>query len=74
MGSLIYLSNLSQKLLRPSGFQLIFKSKQFLVQKLEEGGQAGYIIFLCVNTVLISAPGIELDFIFSTENIPKTVV
>ena len=33
---------------------------------MEEGGQAGYIILLCVKTVLISAPGIELDFIFSS--------
>ena len=65
MTSLIYLSNLGQKLLKPFGFELKFKCKQFLVQKLEEGGQAGNIILLCVNTVLISAPGIELDFIFS---------
>ena len=66
MTSLIHLSNLSQKLLKPFGFELKFKCKQFLVQKLEEGGQAGYIILLCVNRVLISAPGIELDFIFSS--------
>ena len=33
---------------------------------MEEGGQADYIILLCVKTVLISAPGIELDFIFSS--------
>ena len=66
MTSLIYLSNLGQKLLKPFGFELKFKCKQFLVQKLEEEGQAGYIILLCVNRVLISAPGIELDFIFSS--------